>query len=243
MNSLDALVDIVAEITAKDEKSAALMKQINAAQGDETKLALLENQKALVDGTAIGQLVSDRQALMALLALVNNRQELTRLQAGQANAAGAVDGSYGFLAEGSGFKKAQFSLAKSEAEYGAFEKFSDRIGGWMQSAAQWMRGHPEQAQTATQVGYGATAASAAAVSAKAVSGGGSGFWSNWGSKLLGSKAGLPIPQTVPIWKNMPPNTASTAKPPPSRAARCVFAVQSVRQCRSDSKSMSANRCI
>ena len=99
------------------------MKQINAAQGDEAKLALLENQKALVDGTAIGQLVSDRQALMALLALVNNRQELTRLQAGQANAAGAVDGSYGFLAEGSGFKKAQFSLAKSEAEYGAFEKF------------------------------------------------------------------------------------------------------------------------
>ena len=78
---------------------------------------------------------------MALLALVNNRQELARLQAGQANAAGAVDGSYGFLAEGSGFKKAQFSLAKSEAEYGAFEKFSDRIGGWMQSAAQWMRGH------------------------------------------------------------------------------------------------------
>ena len=47
----------------------------------------------------------------------------------------------------------------------------------------------EQAQTATQVGYGATAASAAAVSAKAVGGGG-GFWSNWGSKLLGSKAGF-----------------------------------------------------
>ena len=172
MNSLDALVDIVGEITAKDKKSAALMKQINAAQGDEAKLALLENQKALVDGTAIGKLVSDRQALMALLALVNNKQELTRLQAGQTNAAGAVDGAYGFVAEGSGFKKSQFSLAKSEAEYGAFEKFSDRIGGWMQSAAQWMRGHPEQAQTATQVGYGAAAASAAAGTSSMFGGGG-----------------------------------------------------------------------
>ena len=161
MNSLDALVDIVGEITAKDKKSAALMK-----------LALLENQKALVDGTAIGKLVSDRQALMALLALVNNKQELTRLQAGQTNAAGAVDGAYGFVAEGSGFKKSQFSLAKSEAEYGAFEKFSDRIGGWMQSAAQWMRGHPEQAQTATQVGYGAAAASAAAGTSSMFGGGG-----------------------------------------------------------------------
>lgn len=172
MNSLDALVDIVGEITAKDEKSAALMKQINAAQGDEAKLALLENQKALVDGTAIGKLVSDRQALMALLALVNNKQELTRLQAGQTNATGAVDGAYGFVAEGSGFKKSQFSLAKSEAEYDAFEKFSDRIGGWMQSAAQWMRGHPEQAQTATQVGYGAAAASVAAGTSSMFGGGG-----------------------------------------------------------------------
>ena len=159
MNSLDALVDIVGEITAKDKKSAALMKQINAAQGDEAKLALLENQKALVDGTAIGKLVSDRQALMALLALVNNKQELTRLQAGQTNAAGAVDGAYGFVAEGSGFKKSQFSLAKSEAEYGAFEKFSDRIGGWMQSAA-------------TQVGYGAAATSAAAGTSSMFGGGG-----------------------------------------------------------------------
>jgi len=54
------LVDIVSEIVQKDEKSAALMKQMAAAQGDEAKLALLENQKALVDGTAVGQLVSDR---------------------------------------------------------------------------------------------------------------------------------------------------------------------------------------
>ena len=105
MNSLDALVDIVSEIVSKDKKSAALMKQMAAAQGDEAKLALLENQKALVDGTAVGQLVSDRQALMALLSLINNKQEAARLQQGQANAAGAVDNNYQFVAEGSGFKK------------------------------------------------------------------------------------------------------------------------------------------
>ena len=128
MNSLDALVDIVSEIVQKDEKSAALMKQMAAAQGDEAKLALLENQKALVDGTAVGQLVSDRQALMALLSLINNKQEAARLQQGQANAAGAVDGAYQFVADGSGFKKEQLKTAYSEAEYGAFSSFTDMAG-------------------------------------------------------------------------------------------------------------------
>ena len=182
MNSLDALVDIVGEIVGSDAKSAALMKQINAAQGDDAKLALLENQKALVDGTAIGQLVSDRQALMALLALVNNKAEATRLKEGQAKAAGAVDGAYELVAEGAGFKKAQFGLAKSEAEYGAFESFTNRIGDWMQSAAQWMRGNPETAQTATQAGYGVAAASAAAGAGSIVGGGG------WFARLFGGSA-------------------------------------------------------
>lgn len=120
MNSLDALVDIVGEIVSKDAKSAALMEKMAAAQGDEAKLALLEEQKALVDGTAVGQLVSDRQALMALLSLINNKQEAARLQQGQANAAGAVDNNYLFMAEGSGVKKEQLKTAYSEAEYGAW---------------------------------------------------------------------------------------------------------------------------
>ncbi|OSI25059.1 phage tail tape measure protein [Neisseria dumasiana] len=174
MNSLDALVDIVGEIVGKDAKSAALMKQINAAQGDEAKLALLENQKALVDGTAIGQLVSDRQALMALLALVNNKAEAARLKEGQANAAGAVDSNYQFVAEGAGFKKEQGKLAYSEAEYNAFESFTNTVADAIKSVADWARGDPKTAQTAVQVGYGATATAAAVGTGSVVGGGAAG---------------------------------------------------------------------
>lgn len=174
MNSLDALVDIVGEITSKDAKSAALMKQINAAQGDEAKLALLENQKALVDGTAVGQLVSDRQALMALLALVNNKNEAARLKEGQANAAGSVEGAYSFVAEGSGFKAEQGKLAFSEAEYGVFEGFTNTIADAVKSVADWARGNPETAQTAVGAGYGAVAVGSAAGAGSIVGGGGVG---------------------------------------------------------------------
>ena len=171
MNSLDALVDIVSEIVSKDEKSAALMKQMAAAQGDEAKLALLENQKALVDGTAVGQLVSDRQALMALLSLINNKQEAARLQQGQANAAGAVDGAYQFVADGSGFKKEQLKTAYSEAEYGAFSSFTDMVADKLKGIADWARGNPETAQTAVAAGQGAAAVSATVGASSMVSGG------------------------------------------------------------------------
>lgn len=171
MNSLDALVDIVSEIVQKDEKSAALMKQMAAAQGDEAKLALLENQKALVDGTAVGQLVSDRQALMALLSLINNKQEAARLQQGQANAAGAVDGAYQFVAEGSGFKKEQLKTAYSEAEYGAFSSFTDMVANKLKGIADWARGNQEAAQTAVAAGQGAAAVSATVGTSSMVSGG------------------------------------------------------------------------
>ena len=171
MNSLDALVDIVSEIVSKDEKSAALMKQMAAAQGDEAKLALLENQKALVDGTAVGQLVSDRQALMALLSLINNKQEAARLQQGQANAAGAVDGAYQFVADGSGFKKEQLKTAYSEAEYGAFSSFTDMVANKLKGIADWARGNQEAAQTAVAAGQGAAAVSATVGTSSMVSGG------------------------------------------------------------------------
>lgn len=171
MNSLDALVDIVSEIVQKDEKSAALMKQMAAAQGDEAKLALLENQKALVDGTAVGQLVSDRQALMALLSLINNKQEAARLQQGQANAAGAVDGAYQFVADGSGFKKEQLKTAYSEAEYGAFSSFTDMVANKLKGIADWARGNQEAAQTAVAAGQGAAAVSATVGTSSMVSGG------------------------------------------------------------------------
>lgn len=171
MNSLDALVDIVSKIVQKDEKSAALMKQMAAAQGDEAKLALLENQKALVDGTAVGQLVSDRQALMALLSLINNKQEAARLQQGQANAAGAVDGAYQFVADGSGFKKEQLKTAYSEAEYGAFSSFTDMVANKLKGIADWARGNQEAAQTAVAAGQGAAAVSATVGTSSMVSGG------------------------------------------------------------------------
>ncbi|MDO4693041.1 MAG: phage tail tape measure protein [Eikenella sp.] len=160
MNSLDALVDIVREIINKDPRSRELVEKLNAAQGDEAKMALLESQKALVDGTAVGQLISDRQALMALLPLINNPQADERLREGQANAAGAVNGAYELVALGSGFKAEQAKVTLRDAEYGAFNAATDKLADGAQALSDWARQNPEAAQAATGAGHVAGAGAA-----------------------------------------------------------------------------------
>ncbi|QMT40002.1 phage tail tape measure protein [Neisseria shayeganii] len=162
MNSLDALVDIVRELVSKDERSRELAQKLNAAQGDEAKMALLESQKALVDGTAVGQLISDRQALMALLALANNPQAAARLQQGQANAARSVNNAYDFVAQGSGFRVEQSKVTLRDAEYGAFNAATDKLADGTQALSDWARQNPETAQAAVGAGYGAGAIMAGA---------------------------------------------------------------------------------
>lgn len=160
MNSLDALVDVVRELVSKDERSRELAEKLAAAEGDEAKMAILESQKALVEGTAIGQLISDRQALMALLSLANNPQAAARLQQGQANAAGSVNNAYDFVAQGSGFKLEQSKVTLRDAEYGAFNAATDKLADGAQALSDWARQNPEAAQAATGAGYVAGAGAA-----------------------------------------------------------------------------------
>lgn len=195
MNSIDASVDIVEMIVTKDKKSADLLKKLKEAEGDEAKTALLESQKALVDGTVIGQLFSDRQALMAFAAVYGNKEADKRLREGQANAAGAVDGNYALIAEGAGFKTEQAKAAKSEVESRAFGGLAEKVGGWFAEAAKWARGNPEHAAGAMQTGYGGGAAATVYGSWKAgsfLTGGGAGGGAAAGGGLSGAAAPLAL---------------------------------------------------
>lgn len=161
MNSMDAIIDIAREIVDKDPRSRALMAQIQAAEGDEAKMQLLENQKALVDSTAIGQLVADRQALMALTPLIANRSKEAELMAGQKNASGVIQQDFDFLMQGSGMQAKRAGVSASRAEYDAFKGVSDKIGSGMDALGRWAKQNPDQAQVATGAGWMAAAAAAA----------------------------------------------------------------------------------
>lgn len=74
INSLDAFIGFVDDVSAKDPEYVKLRKKLDAAtnkgEKDETTQALA----SLLEGKAVGKVIQDRQALMYLLAEMNNRK-------------------------------------------------------------------------------------------------------------------------------------------------------------------------
>ncbi|MFY8086867.1 MAG: phage tail tape measure protein, partial [Rubrivivax sp.] len=76
VDPLTAFVNMVDQFAAKDERLVKLRQQAAAAGTDEEKRATLNAQADILRGSAVGQVVQDRQALMALIAILNNPQYL-----------------------------------------------------------------------------------------------------------------------------------------------------------------------
>ncbi|MGJ7611299.1 MULTISPECIES: phage tail tape measure protein [unclassified Variovorax] len=73
VNSLDAFVNLVDKIAGKDPRLVALRKKTAAAGNDEERQASLSAQADILQGSAIGKIIQDRQALMPLIAELNKK--------------------------------------------------------------------------------------------------------------------------------------------------------------------------
>lgn len=73
VNSLDAFVNLVDKIAGKDPRLVALRKKTAAAGSDEERQASLSAQADILQGSAIGKIIQDRQALMPLIAELNKK--------------------------------------------------------------------------------------------------------------------------------------------------------------------------
>lgn len=87
VNSLDAFVNLVDRIASSDPRMVALRQQAASATGDERR-GVLQSQADILQGGAIGKIVQDRQALLALVAELNQRGYIQEIL-------GAVNGANG----------------------------------------------------------------------------------------------------------------------------------------------------
>jgi hypothetical protein len=125
VDSVDAFGELVNQTVARRADYQSLQKQLAAAGNDADKRAALDSMTTIAQGAGIGALIQDRQALMALLGMMNNREYLDRVladvKANDRGAGGAVDQNYELI-EGTGGAKAR---RRSEAVQGA----QDRVLG------------------------------------------------------------------------------------------------------------------
>lgn len=105
VNSLDAFVQMVDGIANKDADYTALRAQLAKAGTQGERQATLASMTDILQGKSIGRVVQDRQALMALVAEMNNREYISRVMASTRGNPNALDTSFGVVSQDLSFAR------------------------------------------------------------------------------------------------------------------------------------------
>lgn len=163
-NSLEAFTSIMDDVIGSDGGYKKLQARLKNAKKEE-QAKILNEMTTMAEGTAIGQIISDRQALMALLAIRNNVQLGQEVKDSVAKSDGATETSYKVIADTNDFKtekaKAQFEFGQMEGLSG----FNNALGSTAETLSEYMSKYPDLTAAVASAGTGIAALGAAALSA------------------------------------------------------------------------------
>lgn len=176
-NSIEAFMSIMDQVIGQDGKYQALQKKLKSAK-KEDQAQVLNEMTNLVEGTAIGQIISDRQALMALLGIRNNVSLGKEVKESLDKSEGAVDTSHAVIKDTNSYK---IEDAKNNVDFAQMEGmkgFNDALGDVSVKIAEYAKAYPDLTGKIVTAGTVVASLSAAAITAA-------------GSlRLLGGKGGL-----------------------------------------------------
>jgi hypothetical protein len=157
VNSIDAFVGFVDEISAKDPKYVALRKKLAEAKPGDDKTQTTEALASLLEGNAVGKVIQDRQALMYLLAEMNNRKFVAGVSDKTRTPGSAIDPAKQLVEGELSYKATALANEKDNAASRAFDSKSGPLNWMLDGATGLAREFP----TLTTVVVGATGAIAA----------------------------------------------------------------------------------
>lgn len=176
-NSIEAFMSIMDQVIGQDGKYQALQKKLKSAK-KEDQAQVLNEMTNLVEGTAIGQIISDRQALMALLGIRNNVSLGKEVKESLDKSEGAVDTSHAVIKDTNSYKVEDAKNSVDFAQMEGMKGFNDALGDVSVKIAEYAKAYPDLTGKVVTAGTVVAALSAAAITAA-------------GSlRLLGGKGGL-----------------------------------------------------
>lgn len=176
-NSIEAFVSIMDQVIGHDDKYRELQKKLKGAK-KEDQAKLLDEMTNLVEGTAIGEIISDRQALMALLGIRNNVDLGKEVKESLDKSEGAVDTSHAVIKDTNSYKTEDAKNNVDFAQMEGMKGFNDALGDVSVKIAEYAKAYPDLTGKIVTAGTVVAALSAAAITAA-------------GSlRLLGGKGGL-----------------------------------------------------
>ncbi|WP_140918176.1 phage tail tape measure protein [Limnobaculum xujianqingii] len=169
INPLEAFSFLIDDIVKQDKRFQALQKKLAAAKSDEEKTATLESMSAIVEGSALGQLIADQQATKALVAYRYDDEYKNRLKAdinaqrGLKEGERAGDLDFQMIAETPDFKVEQAKNVADFAQMDSIKPLSDAIGNASSRLTELGVEYPELAAAAAGAATAIQAMTAAAL--------------------------------------------------------------------------------
>jgi hypothetical protein len=184
VDPLTALTNIVEKLVAADPRFQAARRGAASADTEERR-ASFEAQASIFQGAVLGQSNQDRQAAMALVALLNNR-DLDRRNQASAMAGGAptIGDALALFQEGPGYKYNQANFEQLRAQTEAMRSANSAVALLAQAQTDLYQKYPKFAEAlegAKTAVWGLAAAAGAAGAVSMLTGGG---------KVAGAVGGL-----------------------------------------------------
>lgn len=188
---LDAFIRLVeTRVVGKDKRfQAARAKAAGATGGD--RASALNDMADILQASAVGRVMQDRQALLALVAEMTQKGYVADVLGGMRNATGAGETAFGVVASTSAFKAQQASNEKDIAASGMLAHVKPYLDPAMERLAAFGAEFPGLTTAAMEAAtaIGAMTAAAAAFGGLRMLTGGAGAAGAGGSARFGKLAG------------------------------------------------------
>jgi hypothetical protein len=141
MSSLQAFVALVDKVVSQDPRFAKAKAVADRATGTD-KQAALSSQVDLLQGSAVGKVVQDRQALMALVALMGNQGYLADVKGKINNSKGSINDAAALITEGAGFAFDQRNFEVQKAQTDAMTSANSAVVKLAEAQTDLYRRYP-----------------------------------------------------------------------------------------------------
>lgn len=167
---VEAFVKLLDRQLAGDKQYQRLQKMAQKGTSDERKAAI-EDMSNIAMGSQLGEIIADRQALMAALSVVYKKDELNSLRKELSNASGTVDADSSVVRQTEWAKDLAMQQEKLFAQSKAYDAVSESLSNAKDRVVDWARGNEELAASAYGASVGVAALGAAAGIAAVMGGG------------------------------------------------------------------------
>lgn len=166
---VEAFVKLLERQLQGNTQYQKLQKEVNSAKTPEERKAKLEDMSNIAMGSELGQFLADRQALLAAMAAVYNKDQTVNLEKNITSASGTVNSDLEMIRQTEWAKDQAADQEKLFAQSKAYDSVSETLGKVKENITDWAQKHEELAASAYKASVALAAVAAVGVTGAVLS--------------------------------------------------------------------------